>query len=114
MADFYGAGDGDGAAVGGHLVGEQTKQRGFAGAIGADEANALAEIDLEIEVLEDDTLAEGLFEVGNGDDGHGRGIGAEVGLLCAAGKFFELALDGLEPAGEFGQIAPDGEDPAAL
>src|ERR1700722_12569951 len=111
MAELDGFCDGDGAAVGSHLVGEQTKQSGFAGAVGADEADALAEIDLEIEMLEDDTFAESPLEIGDGGDGHVR---RAVRLLGTAGKFFELALDRFEAGGEFRQIAPDGENSAAL
>jgi hypothetical protein len=43
--------------VGGHqITGEQLKQRGLAGAVGADKRNACVQIDAEVEILVDEWL----------------------------------------------------------
>ena len=59
MVDF---GDGDDAGVGDDLAGEDFEERGLAGAVGADEADALAALDVEVELVEEDALAEGLLD----------------------------------------------------
>ena len=57
-----------GAALGRDDVGEDFEEGRFAGAVGADEDDALAAFAGEVEVLVDDVLAVGLLDVGEGDD----------------------------------------------
>ena len=52
VADARVAAEGDGAAIGIDLAGEDAQQGGFAGAVAADQAEALAFGDAERDVLE--------------------------------------------------------------
>ena len=49
---------GDGARGGGELAGEDTHQGGFTGTVGTDDAVAVATVEGQVHVLEQDTLAE--------------------------------------------------------
>jgi hypothetical protein len=64
VADLGALGDGDDAGVGNNFAGEDFEECRLAGAVGADEPEALALFDIEAEAVKDDPLAEGLFEIG--------------------------------------------------
>jgi hypothetical protein len=72
---------GGGTGVEGELAEEGFEEGGFARAVVADEADALAAVDVEIELVEEDALAEGFFDVGEGGDGH-RLLECTSGMLC--------------------------------
>ncbi len=83
--------------AGGLLAGENPQQRGFATAIGADDAVALARVELERSALEEQLVAVVLREIGQGDHGLGRlasdafdrasaGCGTHSALLIPGGR----------------------------
>ena len=71
MADLDGLVDGGGAGVEGELAEEGLEEGGLSGAVVTDQADALAAVDVEVELVEEDALAEGFLDVGEGGDGHG-------------------------------------------
>src|SRR5206468_1201062 len=74
VTDFDAVGDGDRAGVGDDLADEDFEKGCFARAVGADEPESLAALDVEVELVEERALAEGLFEVGERGEGHQRGM----------------------------------------
>ena len=81
-----------GAALRGDDVGENLEERRFAGAVGADEHDALAAFAGEVEILVHDVVAVGLFDVLEGDDleAGARRLGElEVHLPQLFGRFFD-------------------------
>src|SRR6185437_12378214 len=87
--DFEVGAEADAAGVGGELAGEQLDQRGLAGAIGADDADAVAADDAGGEVADDETVAETLADV-FGLEHH---LAREVGLGDAELDRADLALE---------------------
>ncbi len=63
------------AGVGGLLAGDHAKQRGLAGAVGADHADDAGAGQLEVQVLDQQALAESLAQVGRGEHAARRGAG---------------------------------------
>ena len=63
MAEFDAVGDGDSAGVDGQLSGENAEERGFSAAIVADEPDAFAAVDGEVQLVEHDAPAEGFFDI---------------------------------------------------
>ena len=72
VADARAAGAGQLALVGLALAGEDAQERRLAGAVGADEPDALARLDGEADLVEDELAAEGEGELVRGDERHGR------------------------------------------
>src|SRR5690606_17520133 len=60
------------AAVRLHLAGQQFHESGLAGAVAAKQANALASLDDEVDMIEHHVSAEGKVDVGEAKQGHGR------------------------------------------
>ena len=88
------------AAIDGDLAGEDLEQGGLAGAVGADEHDAVAALDGEVEVLVDALFAVGLADFGELDDflvgarrlgeGELEGLARGAGFLDAFELFEEL------------------------
>src|SRR5690606_15990909 len=59
-------------------------ERGLAGAVAADQADALAGFDVELDVAEDLLVAEGERDVIEADEGHGsRGVAKKAAMIPA-------------------------------
>ena len=78
VTDFDGFGDGAGTGVEGEFVGEDFEDGSFAAAVVADETDALAAVDGEEELVEEDAASVVFFEVGECGDGHGIGYTVAV------------------------------------
>src|SRR5262249_33448652 len=99
IAEMHGLADGDGALVRLLLVGDHAKQRGLAGAVGADDADNAARRQLEGEIVDQLAIAVALAQslevhdvgaetLGDGDDDlRGRGL-----LLAGLLEQFFVAL----------------------
>ena len=75
MAHFRPLGDRYVSGIDNHLADKDFEECGLAGPVGIDESDSLAAFDIEAKLVEDDALAEGLFDVGESGDGHSRRIG---------------------------------------
>ena len=80
MADAKALGDGGRSEVDGHLAKDDFEQRGLSAAVVADQADAFAAVDGEIQLVEDNAPAEGFLDVAEGNDGH-NGKRLEVGIF---------------------------------
>jgi hypothetical protein len=70
--------EGDGSLVGLHKAGEHLEEGALADAVAADDADAFTGLDGERDAIEDDAGAEGVLEVGGGEDWQGgNGIASE-------------------------------------
>ena len=78
MADLDRPGDGDRAGIDRHLADQHLEKGGFARAVVADQSDALAQVDAEIEIVEKDSFAEGLFDSAERGDRHGTTRGSDV------------------------------------
>src|SRR3954463_14478173 len=70
MTDFDGLINRGSASVRDQLAKQRLEQRRLSRAVIADQTDALAAVDVEIELVEEDALAEGFLDVGEGSDGH--------------------------------------------
>ena len=71
IADAHAAADGYDSTFGRHLAHHNFEERRLAAAVVADQADALAPVDVEIELVEEDALAKCFLDVCEGGDGHG-------------------------------------------
>jgi hypothetical protein len=71
VGELAGLGDVDLAVVGLLDAGEDLQERGFSRPIGADEADALALLEVERDALEDGAAGVGFFNIADFGKGHG-------------------------------------------
>jgi len=96
VADLGGLADGDGTLVGLDFADEHLEEGGLAGAVVADEADALALVDGEVELLEEDFFAEVFFDVGEGGDSHFRYLTAVVAPVFGGARGEVFGEEGWE------------------
>ncbi|MCY1522209.1 hypothetical protein D9M68_570540 [compost metagenome] len=92
---------GDVAVVGLGPAVQQPQQGGLAGAVAADEADALASLDGEIGVIQQRVVAIGQLDVGKRDEGS---EGHVIGSVCVYANQGVLSQERAEPFGEAGRF----------